>query len=214
MTPDEVEAMFTRSDGQFAFARWARPVAPVIFGLADEAMPAVKGALELVAAVAGRGLAETDPELGANFLVFFLQDWDELRGVPGIDDLLPDLPGLLERLSAAEAARYRSFRFEPSGAIKAHFSFLRLDAATRALPAEAVGLSLALQGMLLWSDTAFDSSSPLAELPDDGGTILRPEIANLLRAAYDPVLPDTGSDPALALRLQARASLGVGAVPQ
>ena len=61
--------------------------------------------------------------------------------------------------------------------------------------------------MLLWSDTAFRAASPLALLPG-GQAMLRPEIAALVRAAYDPVLPAAADDPAHALRLFARLGRG------
>mgnify|MGYP004073646829 CR=1 FL=1 len=69
-------------------------------------------------------MAETDPELGANAMVFFFRDWEELRDVPDLDRLIPDLGDLLGRLKAADANQYRIFRFEASGAIKAVFVFL------------------------------------------------------------------------------------------
>jgi hypothetical protein len=40
----------------------------------------------------------------------------------------------------------------------------------------------------------------------DGTTILRPDVAELLRAAYDPVLPLAAQDASHALRLFARLS--------
>jgi hypothetical protein len=45
--------------------------------------------------------------------------------------------------------------------------------------------------------------SPLVTL-DNGTTIMRPDIAALLRAAYDPVMPVATQDPSHALRLSAR----------
>jgi hypothetical protein len=33
LTPDEITALFTRADGQFLFARWGRPLVPVVFGV-------------------------------------------------------------------------------------------------------------------------------------------------------------------------------------
>ena len=36
MTPDWVAAQFTRRDGGFRFARWGRPLVPVIVGTNDE----------------------------------------------------------------------------------------------------------------------------------------------------------------------------------
>ena len=56
--------------------------------------------------------------------------------------------------------------------------------------------------ILLWSDTAFDDTQPLAMI--DGNAVLRPEIADVIRAAYDPVMPVSAQDPSHALRLSAR----------
>ncbi|SDN49224.1 hypothetical protein SAMN05216196_101697 [Lutimaribacter pacificus] len=202
MTPDEVTQLFTRADGQFAFARWGRPIAPVIFGVGDKTLETIKGALEAVAALSGHKLAETDPELGANLMVFFFRDWEELPQVPNLDRLIPDLGPLVARLQSAGANQYRVFRFDDQGGIKAAFVFVRMDGALSDLPADVLALSQVVQGILLWSDTAFTDRSPLAVLQDR--TILRPDIAALIRAAYDPVLPVAASDPSHALRLQAR----------
>ena len=205
MTPELVTSYFTHSDGRFAFARWDRPLAPAIFGVSDESLPVIKGALETVAAIAGHCLTEVDRERGANFLVFFLRAWDELAPVPGLPDLIGDVPAHIARLNAADASQYRAFRFSDDGSLQACFTFIRMDASTEHLPAEVIALGLAVQGMLMWSDRAFAEASPLAALPD-GGTIVRGEVANILRAAYDPAIPQASDDPALALRLYARAS--------
>jgi hypothetical protein len=203
LTPEAVAALFTRSDGRFLCARWTRPVAPVVFGVEDASLGVLKGAFEAVVALAGHRMADTDPELGANLLVVFVRDWAELSATPGLDRLVPDLGPLVARLTAAEANQYRIFRFERDGAIRACFVFLRMDAALAAAPAETLALVQAVQWILLWSDTAFLGTSPLARLPG-GRTILRPAIARLIRAAYDPVLPACATDPAHALRLAAR----------
>ena len=203
MTPEEVTALFTRSDGTYAFARWGRPIAPVVFGVDEATLGVVKGALEAVVALADHRMAETDPELGANLMVFFCRDWAELPEVPHLDRLIPDLGPLVTRLRAAEANQYRIFRFDEAGAIRACFVFLRMDAHLSAVPAEALALSQAVQSILLWSDTAFTDVSPLAQAPG-GHTILRPAIATVVRAAYDPVLPAVAGDPSHALRLFAR----------
>ena len=204
MTPEEIEAHFTRSDGSYLCARWGRPIAPVVFGVDDATLPVVKGAIEAVAQLAGHDMVETDPELGANLMVFFFRDWDELLDVPGLGRMIPDLEPLVARLHAADANQYRIFRFEPDGAIKAAFVFLRMDAHLSAVPAETLALSQAVQTILLWSDTAFQDRSPLALLPEQEDAILRPELGRLIRAAYDPVLPRAAQDAAHALRLSAR----------
>lgn len=202
MTPEDVSALFTRADGAFLFARWGRPIVPVVFGVEDATLAVVKGAIEAVVALAGHKMAETDPELGANLMVFFLRDWDELRGVPNLDRLIPDLGPLCDRLQAAEANQYRLFRFEEAGAIKAAFVFVRMDDNLSSVPAEVLALSQAVQTILLWSDRAFADVSPLAQA--QGTVILRPDIARLIRAGYDPVLPGVARDAAHAYRLAAR----------
>eukprot|EP01036_Dinobryon_divergens_P039337 gene39337-51841_t len=63
MTPDQVQALFTRADGTYLFARWGRPIVPVVFGVEDATLAVVKGAVEAVVALAGHKMAETDPEL-------------------------------------------------------------------------------------------------------------------------------------------------------
>lgn len=203
MSPGDVEALFTRSDGRYAFARWGRPLAPVVFGVDDATLGVVKEALAVMAGLSGAGLAETDPELGVNVMMFFLRDWDELRHVPDLDRLIPDLAPLLDRLEAGEANQYRIFRFDAAGAIRASFCFIRMDAGMSAVPARTIALAQAAQTILLWSDTAFTGRSPLAETPE-GTILLRPEIGALIRAAYDPVMPAAASDASHALRLAAR----------
>lgn len=206
MDPVEVEACFTRSDGSYLFARWGRPIVPVVFGVDDASLGVFKGAFEAVVALAGHRMAETDPELGVNLMVFAFRDWEELLEVRDLGRLVPGLPALVARLRAAGANQYRSFRFDPSGAIRAAFVFLRMDAALAAMEAETLALAQAVQTVLLWSDRAFDGSSPLARV--GRRVILRPEIAAVIRAGYDPVLPVMARDPSHALRLAARLRPG------
>lgn len=199
----EIEALFTRTDGSFTFARWGRPIAPVIFGVTDETVAVVKGALEAMCVVSGHKMAETDPELGSNAMFFFFTDWDELLDVPNLDKLVPDLADMVKRVKAVRGNQYRVFRFDEQGAIKACFSFVCMDAHLSEIPAETLALSQTVQMMLLWSDKAFTEGSPLAVAPE-GGVILKPEISALLGAAYDPVLPAAARDASHALRLGAR----------
>jgi len=204
MTPDQIEALFTRGDGTYLFARWGRPIAPIVFGVEDRTLEVVKGAIEAVVSVAGHQMSETDPELGANLMIFFFRDWDELLEVPDLDRLIPDLGPLVTRLKGADANQYRVFRFDDAGAIKASFVFLRMDENLAAVPAETLALNQVVQTVLLWSDTAFQSLSPLAVMPESDAVILRPEIGRLIAAAYDPVMPAMAQDRSHALRLSAR----------
>ena len=203
MTPEEVERLFTRGDGTFLFARWGRPLVPVVFGVEEASLPVIKGALEAVIALAGHRMAETDPDLGANLMMFFVRDWAELPEVPNLGRLIPDLAPLVTRLEAAWANQYRVFRFDEAGAIRACFAFIRMDAHLEAVPAEVLALNQAVQVVLLWSDRAFGAGQS-ALVVTEGGTILRPEVAGVIRAAYDPVLPVVSRDRSVALRIAAR----------
>lgn len=206
MTPDAVSRLFTRSNGTYLFARWGRPIAPVVFGVEDQTISVLKGAIEAVCALAGHETVETDPELGANFMVFFVRDWGELTDTPNLDRMIPDLGPLVERLRAADANQYRIFRFDPDGGIKACFVFLRMDAVMMDIPADTLCLGQVVHSILLWSDEAFLGSSPLA-LTGNDVAILKPDVAAVIRAAYDPVMPVASQDPSHGLRLSARVGV-------
>ena len=145
-------------------------------------------------------------------IVFILADdlgWADLSvygqtdfETPNLDRLVPDLPALVARLQSAEANQYRFFRFDEAGGIKACFSFICMDKALSSVPAETLALNQMVQTILLWSDRAFTDTSPLALIKDKA--VLRPDIADLIRASYDPVLPIMADDPSHALRLAAR----------
>jgi len=203
VTAQSVEKMFTRADGSYQFARWGRPIAPVAFGVEDSTVSVLKGAIDAVCRLAGHELAETDPELGSNFMVFFMRDWQELADTPNLDKMIPELGPLVERLKAADANQYRLFRFDEDGAIKACFAFLRMDDAMAEVPADTLLLGQVVQSMLLWSETAFANASPLA-LTGDNVAILKPDVANVIRAGYDPVMPVAAGDTSHALRMAAR----------
>ena len=205
MSPDDVTALFTRADGSYRFARWARPIVPVVFGVEEETLSIVKGACEAVVALAGHKMAELDHEQGANLFVFFFREWRELLDVPDLGGMIPDLEAVVARLEAADASSYRAFRFEAEGAIRAGWVFVRMDAANAAVPAEDLALAQMVQVILLWSEQAFAETSPLALA--EGRAVLRPEIAQVIVAGYDPVMPAAATDPSHALRLHARMSV-------
>lgn len=217
MTPEQIQALFTRNDGSYTFARWGRPIVPVVFGVEDKIVPVIKGAIEAVVTLADHSMAETDPELGANLMMFFFRDWAELLEVPKLDQMIPNLAPLISRLQQADATQYRAFRFDNDGAIQAAFVFVRMSDEVAQIPAESLALTQAVQVMLLWSEGAFAQTSPLAVLPETGGgtggttggaaggaTVLRPEIAAVIAAAYDRMMPVAAEDASHALRLFAR----------
>ncbi|NIY72196.1 hypothetical protein HCZ30_07080 [Marivivens donghaensis] len=202
MTPEDITALFTRKDGSYLCARWGRPIVPVVFGVEDETLQTVKGAIEAIVALAGHNMDETDTELGANLMVFFCREWSELEGVPNLGQLIDGLPNLVQRLDAAGANQYRTFRFDEQGAIKLCIVFVRMDAELTKQPAETIALAQAAQLMLTWSDQAFVDRSPLALA--NGNAVLRPEIGAVIQAAYDQVMPVSAQDSSHALRLYAR----------
>ena len=204
LLPEEIEALFTREDGSYAFARWGRPIAPIVFGVADETLSTVKGAVEAVMTLAGHKMTDTDPELGANLMFFFFREWKELLEVPDLDRMIPSLAPLVNRLSKEGASQYRAFRFDNQGGIQAAFVFLRMNGPLADVPAETLALTQAVQIALVWGPQAFAVVSPLAVLPENGNTILRPEIAGVIAAAYDRMMPVAANDASHALRLYAR----------
>ncbi len=201
----DIEPLFTRADGSYLCARWGRPIVPVVFGVEDDTIALMKGAFEAACVLSGHQMAETDPELGVNVMMFFCRDWDELTAVKDLDRLVPELQQLVGRLIKAEANQYRIFRFDEAGAIKACFIFLRMDAELEQVAPETLALSQAVQSIVLWSDVAFKAASPLAML--EGKAVLRPDIADVIRAVYDPVMPAVAQDASHALRLAARLSM-------
>ena len=203
MIPQDVEQLFTHN-GAYAFARWGRPIVPVVFGVEEETLGVIKGATEAVVAMAGHEMAETDPELGANLMLFFFRDWEELAEVPNLGEMIPNLADTVARLSAARATQYRAFRFDDDGAIQAAFVFVRMGGGMEKLPAETIALAQAVQVLLTWGEGAFANASPLAAHPGTGAAVLRPDIAAVIRAAYDPVMPVAATDASHALRLYAR----------
>lgn len=206
-TPETLAATFTQADGRYAFARWGRPVAPIVLGVEDETLTVFKGALQLVFGEAGHELAESDPEIGANLMVFFLRDWSELAEVAGLEVLIPELSALLPRLAQANARHYRLFRHDGEGAIRAAFLFIRMDEQLAQMPAEALALNEAVHAALIWGEGALNPAQVLAT-GQEGRFAIRAEIAALLKAAYDPVMPAVAGDASHALRLWARLPRG------
>ena len=88
MTPEQVETLFTRGDGSYLFARWGRPIAPVAFGVEDETICALKGAIEAVCALAGPQMADTDPVLGDTLMMIFCSRREESTAVKDRDRLV------------------------------------------------------------------------------------------------------------------------------
>lgn len=187
MTADQIAAFFTRADGSFHCARWGRPVAPVVFGLADESLDIFRAAIRAGFAHAGHPVVDTDPEMGSNLMLFFMRDWSELDGIPDLDRLTGQ-PALASRLISGAADQYRLFRFDAEGGIRACLTFLRLSGPLAGAHPAELAEALVMRSALSFAQQVTAS----------------PQLAALIRAAYDPVLPVVATDPSHALRLAAR----------
>ena len=203
LTLQEIEELFVRSDGDYVFARWGRPIAPVAFGVLDETLSIINNAIKAVCLASNHSVEDLDPEFGSNLMFFFCKDWSELYGVPDLDQMIPNLKIVLKRLEAEQANQYRVFRFDETGAIQACFVLLRMDEELQKLNAESFALLQVVKIMLLWSDLVFQNQSPLVVL-DTGVTTVRPEIVAVLKAAYDPIMPPQSNDSSHARRIEAR----------
>ena len=203
---NSIETYFTRSDGKYIFARWGRPIAPVVFGVQDETLEILKSVIQSIVVLANHELVETDPELGSNAMFFFFLSWDELLEVKDLDRIIPDLGNLVERLKSIQANQYRFFRFDAAGGIKAVFTFICMDHNLASVSAEVLCLNQVVQMFLLWSDDAFKEKSPTL-ITNNGAVILNPIIGDIVRAVYEPTMPIVSTDKSHALRAQARIDL-------
>ena len=191
----------------FKFARWGGPISPVVVGLDDKGAQLFQEAIGAVAEVAGAQIEEIDPEMGANFLVYVMSDRAQAKLAPNLPNFLPDIEALTERLTAANANRYRVFAFDDAGAIRAAITLLRYDEQMQAAPVDYIALTEAALGMLVFDEVGVSEDRPvvMAKFEDgDARAVMSPWHAMLLKAAYDPAIPAGSKDPTLALCLAAR----------
>ncbi len=203
---DWVSTLFTQKDG-YRFARWGRPIVPVVFGVDDETLPPLKDGIAQTVGVTGGVIAETDPELGANFMWFFCQNWDELKSIPNLEKLFPDFNDTVDHLQKTGANQYRRFAFDNDGGIQLCVVLLRMDDALAQMSIQTLATSETLQALLVWGDQAFAEVSPIAIVKENGICIVKPEFAAVVRAAYADMMPVAADDASHGLRLAARAGM-------
>lgn len=206
MTLQKISDLFIR-DGAYHFSRWSKPLSPVIFGVDDESLIAIKSAFSEVLYLASLELSDFDSEIGANLLIFFCSTWSELETVPHLNRLLPDICNLLETLDDNNANQYRSFSFKADGSINLVVVLLKYDSELSSVSIQTLALSQMLQSILLWSPNAFIGESPIAIIKKTKRCVVKPFYAALIKAAYDPILPDHSQDETHALRLAARVNI-------
>ena len=206
LTAEKIETLFTHPDGVFRFARWNRPIAPIVFGVDDTTLAHLKTAIVTTIGVTGMNIVESDPEFGANFMWFFCQDWDEILAVPDLDDLIPDLKKTIARLQTTTTKTFRIFMFDKDGSIKMCVQLIKVSDETADMSIQTLATGETYQCLALFSPHAFLNESPIAVIQENGLCIPKPEYAALIRAAYDPVLPVAVKEPTHSLRLAARAN--------
>ena len=203
MRDKPVRRLFMR-DGKYHFSRWSKPLSPVIFGVDDTSLVAIKVAFSDVLSLIPLKMSDFDPDLGANLLMFFCSEWAELNTIPNLNKLIPGLSDLLENLDQNQANQYRTFSFSPDGTINFVVVLLKYDLELSSVSVQTLGVSQMVQSVLLWSHDAFKGDSPIAVIKETNRCVVKPFYAALLKAAYDPVLPDYSVDEIHAMRLEAR----------
>ncbi|PIB24015.1 hypothetical protein BFP76_01830 [Amylibacter kogurei] len=203
-SPEAIEKLFDHN-GTYRFARWGRPIAPVVFGVDDDTLTAMKSAMATTVGVAGQTLVETDPELGSNFMWFFCQEWNEIMSVPDLEKLVPNLDQTIVQLEQRNLNSHRVFAFDSDGAIKLCVMFVRIKGEMVDVPVHVLTTGETFQAMALWSPNAFQDESPIAIIQENNLCLVKPEYAAILRASYDATMPAVADDASHALRVSARA---------
>ena len=165
MSDNPVQSLFLR-DGKYHFSRWAKPLSPVIFGVDDSSLIAIKEAFSDVLSLTPLELSDFDPNLGANLLMFFCSKWDELSTIPNLNKLIPNLSDLLETLDQNQANQYRTFSFSRDGAINFVVVLLKYDLELSSVSVQTLAVGQMFQSILLWSPEAFRDYSPIAVIKD------------------------------------------------
>lgn len=215
MTKDitRIQALF--GGDAFKFARWGGAICPIVVGLDEKGARLFEEAISAVADLAGAKMEEIDPEMGANMFIYVLSDWSNAALAPNLGNFIPDLPALVERLTEANANRYRVFAFDDQGAIRASITMLRYDEQMQEAPVDYIALTEAMLAMLVFDERGVSEDRPVVmakfEDDDEARAILNPWHGRLLKAAYDPTIPAGSKDPALAMRLAARIGVSDGA---
>ena len=122
-------------------------------------------------------------------MMFFCREWDELAEIPDFDQLTGQ-PDLIARLKQQHADYYQIFRFDPDGSIRACLVFVRMGGALADAHPAQLAETLAMRTMLTFAQQV-TATAPLAQV---------------IHAAYDPVMPAVAHDQSHALRLAARVA--------
>lgn len=204
LSPQHIETMFMHSDG-YRFARWARPIVPVVFGVEDETLGIMKTAIATTVGITGRKIEELDPEIGANFMWFFCKDWEEILDIPKLEKLIPNLKEIISTLQSNNINTHRVFSFEATGGIKLCVVLICLKGEVATISIDALTMRETFLALTLWSSSYFLKINPIAVIATNTLCVVKPKYAVVLRAIYNPILPNATTDKTHALRVFARA---------
>ena len=205
MSHDKIVSLFSQEKG-YHFSRWNKPIAPVVFGIDNSSLASVKSAFLEVISITPLPISDFDSDLGANFFVFFCSEWCELREIPNLNRLIPNLAQVLATLDKNNSNQYRTFFFKENGAINLCILIMKYDLELASVSVQTLAMGQMLKSILLWSPKAFATESPIAIINKNNSCIVKPFYEALLKACYDATLPDFSMDKTHALRVQARVS--------
>jgi len=92
--------------------------------------------------------------------------------------------------------------------------FIKVAGETAEMSIQTLATGETYQCLAMFSPDAFLTESPIAVLAENGLCIPKPSYAALIRAAYDPILPEAAKDASHALRLSARANMLLADIEQ
>jgi hypothetical protein len=204
MTPDEIRTYFSTPNQGYFFARWNRPIVPVVFGDHCLEPDLLKAALGRLGELTGQPVDLAAPASSMNYGTLVVRDWRDLTDMPGVPRLMPNLAKLAAQLEAEGANQYRVFQRDWRGGIKRCFAAIRTGTGRFAdLTPESMALRQVTLSFLQWSIPGIVKVGLVGPGPD-GRDDLKPQTAALLKAAYDPALPTSSKDPRHAEALAAR----------
>jgi len=207
LTEDEIKDLFTQADGSYQFARWGRPIAPVVFGVNDDILVGLKAAIGATLGITGQNMAELDPELGTNFMWIFCREWDEVLDLPDIEKLIPGIHDKIKEIKKTNSSSYRYLTFDKDGAIMFAVVLIRPVGDYAKQPVSVIGAAETLLTVATFGTKAFKKESPIAMIKENNMVVVKPKYAAVIRAAYDETMPARSNDEAHALRVKARADL-------
>ena len=207
LSENEIKDLFTQADGTYQFARWGRPIAPVIFGVNDQILAGLKAAISSTIGITGQKMGELDPDLGTNMMWIFCRDWDEVLELPDIEKLIPGIREKMTDIKNSNASSYRYLTFDKDGAIMFACVLIRPVGEYANQPVSVIGAAETLLTLATFGAGAFKKESPIAVIKENNVVVVKPKYAAVVRAAYDQTMPARSDDPAHALRVKARADI-------